>query len=116
MQQFYINTDKEYTERFTMGKFMEFLNSDNYDPLNSYVLNQMNSLPVSGFVTYSGLSYRPDLLSEQVYNGDGQYWWLLLCYNGLASADDLLDGQKIKYPSLGDIEDLYFTLKLKQGS
>jgi hypothetical protein len=39
MQEFFINTQKEFDERFTLGKFMEFLNSDNYDPLNSNVLN-----------------------------------------------------------------------------
>jgi hypothetical protein len=114
MREFFINTDKTFNERFTLGKFMEFLNEDNYDPLNSNVLNQINKLPQEGFFTYNDASYRPDLAAEQAY-GDNQYWWVILVYNGLSSADDLLRGAVLKYPSLSTLEDLYFTLKLKQG-
>lgn len=115
MQQFYINTLTEYSERFTLAKFMEFLNNDNYDPLNSNVLNELNNVSIGGFVTYTGANFRPDLLSEQVYEGDSQYWWVLLVYNQMSSVDDLLSGQKLKYPALDALEDLYFTLKIKQG-
>lgn len=115
MQQFYIDTAGAYVERFSLGKFMEFLNNDNFDVLNSYMLNTLKTLPSSGFVTYTGLSYRPDLLSEQCYSGDSQYWWVLMMYNGLSSADDLIQGNSYKYPSLSDLEDVYFSLKLKQS-
>lgn len=114
MQEFFINTTDTFSERFTLGKFMEFLNDDNYDPLNSHVLNSINDLPAQGFTTYTGQPYRPDLLAEQIY-ADNQYWWVVLVYNGLPSADNLLTGQSVKYPSLSSLEDLYFTLKTKQG-
>lgn len=114
MREFFINTVDTYDERFTLGKFMEFL-TDSYEPLNSHVLNEIKELPAQGFVTYTGAPYRPDLAAEQIYS-DNQYWWLVLVYNGLSSADDLLENMSLKYPSLEDIEDLYFSLQLKQGS
>lgn len=114
MQQFFIDLQNDYTERFAMGKFMEFID-DNFDPLTSYMLNTLRELKPKGKLKIEGTSCRPDSISYQVY-GDVQYWWILMSYNGWLSVDDIINGNDFSYPDITDLDDLYFTLKLRQGS
>lgn len=114
MEEFFINLSKDYDERFTPGKFMEFL-TDNYDPLTSHVLNSIKDLKPKGKVTVQGTDFRPDVLSFQIYS-DTQYWWVLMIYNSFLTIDDIINGEEVKYPDIGDLEDLYYDLKIKQGN
>jgi hypothetical protein len=114
MKEFFIDLQTNYKERFTLGKFMEFV-GDNYDPLTSHVLNAISDLKAKGSLTIQGQDKRPDNLSYMIY-GDNQYWWVLMVYNGWLSVDDIKNGGKVSYPDIGDLEDLYFSLKVQQDN
>lgn len=112
LAEFFINLDKIATERFAIGKFMEFID-DNYDPLTSSLMDTIVSLPQKGSYEVKGEDGRPDLLSYRIY-GDYQYWWVLLVYNKRFDFREIATGDQIKYPSIDSLEDAYFMLKAKQ--
>lgn len=105
---FYINTTKETESRYDMSLFMEF--SDVYDILTSYFMDKVIELPVYGERVVQGEEGKPDLLSYKIY-GSTRYWWILMVYNAILDNSDIINGLIVKYPSLDDIEDLYFKLK-----
>jgi hypothetical protein len=113
MQEFFIDLQNDYKERFAMGKFMEFID-DNFDPLTSFMLNSLKDLKPKGRLKVDGTAKRPDVLAYQTY-GDVQYWWVLMCYNGWLSVDDIINGEEFNYPDIAELDDLYFTLKIRQG-
>ena len=113
MKEFFIDLVNDYSERFTLAKFMNF-DTDNYDPLTSYVLNNIGDIPPAGKMRVDGLDFRPDVLSFVLY-GSTQYWWVLMLYNGFLTVDDIKTGMEIKYPDMSDLEDMYFSLKIRQG-
>lgn len=101
---FYINNSLQTDKRYDTAKFLEF--TDDLDPLNSYMLININRLPEQGTIILNNQELRPDLLSYKIY-GDTQYWWILLKYNNIIDLNDLYKGRVISYPSLNDIEYLY---------
>lgn len=106
---FFINTTKLFAKRFDMSKFMEY--TDNaHDILNSYVVSQIKKLSEQGKYTITVEERRLDLVSFNIY-GDTQYWWILMLYNSIFDTSDVVSGIIIKYPSLRDLEDLFFSLK-----
>lgn len=109
MSQFFINLDdKENSERFSPSKFFAF--TDNYDPLTSYFANNIRKLAQSGYMRVEGDEGRPDNTSYKIY-GDVQYWWILLLYNGKLEFDTFMNGEVVKFPSVDDVEDMFFSLK-----
>lgn len=112
-QEFFIDTSIDYDERFTMAKFMEYV-SDNFEPLTSHIITEIKKLPIEGTYVYKSINYRLDVLAKLVYD-DEQFWWVLMIYNEFDSADKLVYNTNVKYPSLTDIEQLYYSLKLKQA-
>lgn len=108
---FFINLDKDSNTRFEMSKFFNF--TDNYDPLTSFMCNEFRELPVSGFFRIQGQDGRPDLISYEIFNNT-QYWWLLMLYNDVQTVEGFTEGMTVKYPSIEDMEDLYFSLKIKE--
>jgi hypothetical protein len=108
---FFINLDKESKKRFELAKFFNY--TDNYDPLTSFVYSEFKDIPVSGFFKIQGQDGRPDLISYEIFN-DTQYWWLLMLYNDISTVEGFVTGMDIKYPSIGDMEDLYFSLKISE--
>jgi len=113
MSQFFINTDKDTKERFDRARFFAYANDDNYDPLTSAFADDLTKLPESGKYTVVGEEGRPDTLAYSIY-GDSQYWWILLLYNKKIVYSDITTGETISYPSISDIEGLYFSLKQKE--
>ena len=113
MTQFFINLGKETSERYDMSVFMDF--TDNFDPLTSSFITDLKSLRTVGTFEVQSESSRPDLISYKIYN-DLQYWWILLVYNDIISNEDIAIGTIIKYPSVRDLESLYFSLKSKEKS
>ncbi len=112
MPLFYIDVKNKSKERYDQAKFFEYQN-DGYDPLTSGFLDAVMSLPESGVYTVQGEDGRPDLISYRIYE-DTQYWWILLYYNNKLEFDEFKTGDKVKYPSVSSIEDIYFGLKAKQ--
>lgn len=111
MAQHFVNLENEKGERYAMSKFFAY--TDNFDPLTSYFASEIAKLPVSGYYTIQGEDERPDLAAYRIY-GDTQYWWVLLMYNKILEFNGIATGETLPYPSLTDIEDLYFSLKAKE--
>lgn len=109
MPEFFINLDREFKEKFDLGKFMNFSN-DTFDVLTSNFIRTVKELESGGQRIIIGESDRPDLLSFRLY-GSPQYWWILLIYNDLSSIEDLNEGQNISFPSLDAIESKFTSLK-----
>lgn len=106
---FYLNLTIETEERYDLAKFFEY-NIDNYDPLNSFLVKQLNNLSTFGQYIVTVEEFRPDLISYKIYNTT-QYWWLLMFYNNILSYTDVVSGVVIIYPAIKDLEKLYFQLK-----
>jgi hypothetical protein len=83
------------------------------DPLTSEFLRLMPTLSSSGRYTVQDEEGRPDLLSYRIY-GDTQYWWILLYYNSIIDVESLTLNTIVSYPSLTDLESLYFSLSAKE--
>jgi len=109
---FYINLGYDSPVRYDEAKFMEY-DTDVYDSLTSYFLDVLRKLPVHGEYVVVDEEGRPDLLSHRIY-GSTQYWWILLVYNNLVSPFDVQSGMTIRYPSIDDLEALFFKLAALQ--
>lgn len=109
---YYINNDLEAIERYDMSKFMEF-DTDCFCIFDSYLCTQIKNIPYSGAMTVTTQVGRPDLMSYDIY-GSVQYWWILMIYNDFTSPQDIKTGIPVLFPSLNNIENLYFTLSTKQ--
>lgn len=108
---YYINVDIDTEERYEISKFLK--STENiYDVLDSYFVSRLLKLPIHGFYNVQGEEKKPELLAYRIY-GSVQYWWLLMLYNGILDNEELVSGNNIKYPSLDDIENIYFELMSK---
>jgi len=108
---YYINSELE-TNRFDLARFCEFKEGV-FDDLDSYFLDALLKLPLAGAYAIEGEAVRPDALSVNLY-GSTQYWWILLVYNGMVSHEELTIGKTIFYPSLDQLETLYFELNSQE--
>ena len=106
---FYANLDFESTERFDLGRFLEF-NIDNYDILNSFFIVEFLKLPSIGKFTINGEEQSPDYISKKLYDRH-EYWWLLMYFNGITDFQKLKNGMVLEYFSVSDLESLYFKMK-----
>ena len=107
----YINLDVESTERYDLAKFMDF-NNNCYDILTSYFISELTKLEPKGVYEVVEELERPDLISYKIY-GSVRFWSLLMMYNSIISPLDIKVGTLINYPSLEDLENVYFSLKSK---
>lgn len=109
---FFMNNSLDTETRYDTIKFINF-NIDNIDPLDSFMLLNIQNLPIQGTYTVQNEEARPDLLSYRLYK-DTQYWWLLMWYNSIANIKDLKTGIIVKYFSLSSLEQLYMKASLSQ--
>lgn len=109
---YYINNKIYSINRYDMSKFMDF-DIDSFCILDSYLCAQIKNLPYAGAIAVTTQVNRPDLVSYDIY-GHTQYWWLLMLYNDYTSPLELTSGALVKYPSLTNLENIYFTLSTKQ--
>ena len=109
---FYINNDINNSTRYDLSKFMEF-NNDNYDSLNSYMLEFLSKLPAFGLYMVKENEGKPDLISYDLYE-DTQYWWILMLYNNIFNINELTPNKIISYPSISSIEELYSNANILQ--
>lgn len=106
---FYVDLDYESLDRYDFAKFMEWTN-DCHDILNSYFVSKLKNMPSAGEYVVQAEEHRADLLSYNIY-GDIQYWWVVMLYNNILDTEDIEAGLTVMYPSLSDLEDLFFSLK-----
>lgn len=104
--------EKYFKDRYDLQKFVE-MKENVYDYLDSYFINKIEKLPVFGTTYVQIEENRPDLLSYRIY-GTVKYWYILLIYNGMISPLELTEGQNINYPSINDLEEIYFSLNALQ--
>ena len=109
---FYINNQINTVDKYDLSKFIEMGDDGAFDPLNSYFLYMLPTLPTVNFYTVRLEAGRPDLLSNSIY-GATQYWWILMHYNHMIKPQDIKVGMSVRYPSLSAIEQLYRDLSLR---
>lgn len=99
------------SNRYDIVKFMKNLGDGFYDSVDSKFLLELGKIKTKGTYTVVAELNQPSLLSENIY-GEGytQYWWILMYVNGLRSMSELTVGKVINYPSINDLETLYFSL------
>lgn len=116
---FYIDPSKNLPTRYDIAKFLEYVTPPPvsegpvFDVLASYFWNKIPDLPLGGNYLVVGEANRPDLISYRIY-GDTQYYWIIMIYNGISFNEDIIMGLQLSYPSLKDLEDLYFKLNSLQ--
>lgn len=106
----YIDLEVEAENRFDPKRFIPFY-GDMFDILDSFLVRQLKSMPPKGNYVVTTEEGRPDLLSKRIYGGDSQYWWMLMLYNDLLSPGSIYTGLEVDYPTLTQLENLYFRLK-----
>lgn len=79
---------------------------------SKYIRSVMN-LPAAGSIQVTTQAGRPDLLAYDIY-ADVQLWSILLVYNRKIDPFDIKERETIVYPSLTDLENLYFVLAAEQ--
>ena len=110
---YFINTEKSTKNRYDFAKFMEFVEGG-FDILNSYFLTEVLKIEPIGIYEIVGEEFRPDLASYNIY-GYIELQFILMIYNNVMEKSELVIGTILKYPSLRDIENLYFALKAKKA-
>ena len=110
-KKFFIDLDKTPKERFDMGRFMEF--SDNYDPLTSSMINDLDTVKSRSVYEVQNAEGRPDLISYRRY-GDTQFWWVIALYLNKMDFDDFSVGEVLQTPEIDFLEDFYFRLKAEE--
>jgi len=110
---FFINLEVESEERYDMAKFLEY--TDNFDPLNTAMFEDIKKLAHGGDFIVTGEEGRPDLVSFKIF-GDTQYWWVILLYNAKTNVDAIAEGDRLRFPDLNALEDLFFSLKSRQSA
>jgi hypothetical protein len=57
---------------------------------------------------------RPDLVSAKVYNGNTQYWWVILLFNGIRDPfTEMKSGTLLEIPSVLDMYEIFKQYKLR---
>ena len=119
----YLNTEYSTDVRYDIPKFathtenvIDILDSYMFEKVSAYYEEQVDvkDLTVDGVFEVVTEEYRPDLISYEIYDGDTQYWWLLMEFNGLIDIFQIVSGLQMKYFSLTQLEDIYFTLSSRQ--
>ena len=106
---FFIELDIDTPTRYDAAKFIDFV-ENGYDILTSYFIDKIHALEPFGIFEVYEEEGRPDLISYKIY-GKTQYWWILMELNNFIHPADIHVGDKFKYPSVEDLEDLMFSLK-----
>jgi hypothetical protein len=109
---YFLNNEINLKTRFAKEKFIEYDNG--YDVLDSYFLKKLNEIPSAGTfrITNQDEINRPDIISYKIYN-HVQYWWIIMLFNDIYDETNLPYYTLLEYPSLPDLENLYFELKSK---
>lgn len=107
---FYLNEEKKKA-RYDMSRFMEHVDeAETFDIMGSFFIKEVLKLPVFGEYLVTKEEHRPDLISHEVY-GSTQYWWVILLYNRIWFFQEIILGMSLAYPSLQNIENLFFRLR-----
>jgi hypothetical protein len=108
---FYISLESNTEKRLDLSNFLNF--TDNYDPLTSDLLSEIQSLKARSNYKITDDALRPDKTSLKVYN-DFQYWWIIMIYNNIFRVEDYVTGRLIQLPDNEALENYYFALSTKQ--
>ena len=109
---YYINIDRTTKNRYDLSKFLEWLEGG-FDIFTSYFLERLYDIPKYGNVLVTKEEARMDLISYKVY-GYVQMQFILMFYNNILDRNNLIIGDILSYPSITDLESLYFSLPNKQ--
>ena len=108
MSWFYVDLSADSDHRYDMRRLIKF-DDDAYDESTSFFLHSLRELSSVGTYTIA-VEQRPDIYSRDIY-GSTDYWQIILYYNDIVFLGELSVGTRLEYPSLSDMETLYFRLK-----
>ena len=112
----YINSEllktKNFEDRYDPQKFIPY-DEYVYDISESWFYQRILRLPIKGEYVVHGEESRPELISYNVY-GTTSLWHILMAYNRITDFTEVSVGKVIYYPSIEDIEQIYFSLNSKQ--
>lgn len=112
----YLNTEiikkKNFKDRYDPQKFIPY-EENVYDISESWFYDRIMRLPIRGEYVVHGEEERPELISYRIY-GTTSMWHILLAYNRITDFTDVTVGLTIYYPSIEDLEQIYFSLNSKQ--
>ena len=111
MSLFYFDFSKESETQYQPTQLMEFMQGV-YDPTTSYFMRELGNMLSDGTYTILTVPQRPDVYSRDIY-GTVDFWFFLLYYNNITFLEELDLGKTLEYPSLADMEDIFFTLKIR---
>ena len=109
---FYFNPDIDTDERYDPSKLLEF-NEGMPDVITSHFYTEIKKLESYGEYTVISEAGNVPLISYILY-GEVEYHEILMVYNDILDISDVKLGNLIKYPSLDDLELLYFKLQALQ--
>lgn len=119
----FLNTDYSTDVRYDIPKFAD-VSENVFDILDSYLFEKVSryfkeqtsikDLAIDGYFEVTTQEYRPDQISAEIYDGETQYWWLLMEFNDLIDIFQIVSGLRMKYFSLTQLEDIYFSLNGRQ--
>lgn len=98
--------------RYDISNFISRTAEGNYfDIVDSEFLNHLKSLKNLRVFVVTSQANRPDLLSEAIYGaGVHQLWWIIMYVNNLRLPTDIKTGMTINYPTIDQLETIYFKL------
>ena len=105
--------DQPLAYRYDVSNFIRRTEkNDNYfDIVDSEFLFRIKKLKNLRVFVVTIEANRPDLLSEAIYGeGNHQLWWILMFINNLRLPTDIKTGMVIQYPTLDQLENIYFSL------
>lgn len=109
---------QELAYRYDISNFIRRTESTSYfDIVDSTFLNDLKSLKGMETYTVKFEANRPDLLSEAIYgSGITQLWWIVMTVNGLRLPTEIKTNMTVQYPTLDQLESLYFKLSARKST
>lgn len=107
---FNIDSSRRFENRYDPAKFMRF-NEGMFDILDSKFMDELSKLSRYGIFNVTVEEGNPSLISELIYGkGYYHYWWILMVFNNITNPAEIKNGLVLKYPSIEDLENIYFSL------
>jgi hypothetical protein len=85
-----------------------------FDFLNQALSQFTLKYPVTYYRLTDTEIARPDLVSASVYNGNIQYWWVILLFNDIRDPfSEMVSGMLLKIPNVLDLYEIFRKYKLR---
>lgn len=109
-EKYKLNQDSSLN-RYDISKFIKKEEDGFWDIVNSEFISNLNLMKSFEYYTVTTENGRPELIAEKIYGyGNSQFWWIIMILNNCVLPSDIKTGDVLKYPSLSNLETIYFSL------